>query len=234
MVWTSVQLIFNPYLNAMKKLFYFNLLLLTVLACQPVNPVFEVTEQKLALEEFKSLAKDKAIEVNNVLVQENNRLGINNSSYQEFTEADLNQKLKPLIATSQKLLLSYGFAKDEIIDEFGSFDASEIIYMAFAVAGFSEQAKYENLELAASSTNLFGVNVLYASNIGDFYNCALRALGVEALWALYTDRVVSSFAARKALIKAVGKAAARLGLGYIGVAWAVADFVACMWDNDEL
>jgi hypothetical protein len=29
---------------------------------------------------------------------------------------------------------------------------------------------------------------------------------------------VSSYAARKALIKAVGKAAARLGLGFVGVA----------------
>jgi len=225
---------FYFYLNAMKKLLCFNLILLTVFSCKPINPAFEATEQKLALEEFQIVARQKAREVNNTLVQANDRFDVNSNSYINFVESDLYQELNPLISKSQKLLLSYGFAEVEIIDEFGSFDAPEIIYMAFAVAGFSEQAKYEKLELATSSRNLFEVKALYSSNKGEFYNCALRALGVEALWALYTDRVVSSFAARKALIRAVGKAAARLGLGYIGVAWAVADFVACMWDNEEL
>lgn len=111
-------------------------------SCQSDNELIETQEQKLALEKFEFLAKETNIKIQQDLSFNNG----NNLQQKSNNENEAKEVLNPLISESKNLLISYGFTEDEIIEEFGSFDSPEVIYMSFAIAGLSKQANSENIQ----------------------------------------------------------------------------------------
>ncbi|TJZ60703.1 hypothetical protein FAZ15_12010 [Sphingobacterium olei] len=128
------------------------------------------------------------------------------------TESEAELLTATLLSNSQAYLLSKGYTASEVLEEFSSWDSPEV-----AVLGLVLYA----LEEGPSSNS-------------DVWDCALRALGVDRLIDWAKGKYVGSYAARKALISLIGKTATRLGLGYIGTAMMVAEFVHCVAQGYEV
>ncbi len=138
--------------------------------------------------------------------------------------SDAKESLEPLLAESKDLLESYGFTTGEIEEEYGSWDSPQVIFLSLTLFRL-EQIRDNSDKTSFNFSPLF-IQSSYAENgIGD---CALKAIGVDRLVDWAKGKYISGYAARKALIKAVGKAAARIGLGWVGTVWAVASFIECI------
>lgn len=210
--------------KGMFALFTFNLLIfggaLLIQSCQTDDEIFENSNQKVELEKFKSLVINTAPEAKKITLKSNLLSKSNNLK----NENDAKESLKSLSIGSRDLLESYGFTTKEIEEEYGSWDSPQVISLSLTLFRL-EQIRDNSNKTSFKFSPLF-IQSSYAQNgIGD---CALRAIGVDRLVDWAKGKYISGYAARKALIKAVGKAAARLGLGWIGTAWAVAEFVECI------
>jgi hypothetical protein len=78
--------------------------------------------------------------------------------------------------------------------------------------------KTNNNEVAMNLSGLF-VSSMYAQ---DGYDCALRAVGIDAVIELFNGKVTKQIAK-----KAIRKIASR-ALGWVGAAWAAYEFGDCM------
>ncbi len=65
-------------------------------------------------------------------------------AFQNNLEIKAKNALIPLIQASHTLLTDFGFTEEELISEFGSLESPEILYMSFAIIGFSKQATSNN------------------------------------------------------------------------------------------
>lgn len=120
-----------------------------------------------------------------------------------LTEEQAAIVLQPLINNSITLLHSYDFQDFEIIEEYGSLNDPRV-----AILGLTLYA-------------LEGQNSIKT--------CVVRALGIDILVDFVGGKYLAGYTARKLLIKAVGKAAAKLGLGGIGTALMLYEFADCMF-----
>lgn len=139
--------------------------------------------------------------------------------------------LTPLYPESHQLLTSYGFTEGDFQEMFENEDGSVLtenqkqnIITHVAITGYLlNQGEYPPL---SDDPNIIIYSDPWSGNrVGP---CILEALGAEALVDLWKGRALNSVATRRVLLKAVGKTAAKVGLGAIGTAIAVADFVWCM------
>ena len=139
--------------------------------------------------------------------------------------------LTSLYPESHQLLTSYGFTESDFQEMFENENGSILtenqkqnIVTHVAITGYLlNQGQHPPL---SDDPNI----IIYSdpwsgTRVGP---CILEALGAEALVDLWKGRALSSVATRRVLLKAVGKTAAKVGLGAIGTAVAVADFVWCM------
>lgn len=111
--------------------------------------------------------------------------------------------LQPVIAETKNMLNQYGISDQEIIDDYGSLDSPELIYVGMYLANDSQNQSMSSSEVV---------------------DCLLRATGIQA----FHDAFWGNFTNRRMLLRAVGKFATRT-LGWIGAALIVADFADCMW-----
>lgn len=111
--------------------------------------------------------------------------------------------LMPVINETIKLLNIEGVSNQEIINEFGSLDNPEILYLSLDIVEYEGSSSLQK---------------------ADTIDCVLRATGIQTLhdafWGLFTNR--------RTLLRAVGRIATRT-LGWFGAALIVADFADCMW-----
>jgi len=105
------------------------------------------------------------------------------------------------------MLNQYGISDQEIIEDYGSLDSPELIYVGMYLAND------DSLNFQQQSNS--------SSQVVD---CLLRATGTQA----FHDAFWGSFTNRRMLLRAVGRFATRT-LGWIGAALIVADFADCMW-----
>lgn len=146
-------------------------------------------------------------------------------------EAVAEEYLKNFREVSLKYLLSKGFLVSEIIEEYGSLNDSRVLNLALTVYSIelgdrvSVSDDSDSADVYAGKMVVDGPEPLTLRKVVD---CAVRALGVKDLIEFVGGKTLT-FGAKKALIRLVGKAAARLGLGYIGAAIAIADFVDCIY-----
>jgi hypothetical protein len=210
--------------KGMFALFTINLLIfggvLLIQSCQTDDEIFENNNQKIELEKFKELV------INTVPKAKKTTLKSNLLSKNANLENENNAKesLKSLSNGSRDLLESYGFTTKEIEDEYGSWDDPKVVSLSLTLFRL-EQINEKSNKTSFNFSPLF-IQSSYAQN--SIKDCALRALGVDKLVDWARGKYLSGYAARKALIKAVGKAAARFGLGWIGTAIAVVEFAECM------
>lgn len=126
---------------------------------------------------------------------------INLKNLSNWDESKSKMELMPVIDATVSLLNKEGISNQEIIEEFGSLDNPEILYLSLGI-----------VEYEASIQKADGVD------------CLLRATGLD----VFHRGFWSSFSTRRALLRAVGKVATRT-LGWFGAALIVADFADCMW-----
>jgi hypothetical protein len=179
----------------MKKHFKFLSFLLLSL-CLVLNSC-STEDEDLGNNKEVSLQKSKSIGI------ESSMLALSDVKFEELDEDTAKTLILPIIVKTVAQLESEGISKEEIIEEFGSLENPELIYMSVAMVAA------DNVDIQS-----------------DTVDCILRATGIqaihEAFWGNFTNRRV--------LLRAVGRLATRAA-GWIGAALIVADFVLCMNDN---
>ncbi len=130
--------------------------------------------------------------------------------------------LQPLISEAKIYLNSRGLTNADIDDMILEEGAQEVDLVPYATA----LAKYEQEGNAVAKVNY--VNLFFTSaNARTALDCAMVALGIDALWALGGSNAAGW--TRAGMKKAFG-AVAKRALGPIGVAIAVVSFGLCMGD----
>lgn len=132
-------------------------------------------------------------------------------NFQSETAAE--QYMNNALTNSKNYLQEAGFTNQEIIEEFGSIDDPRVIYLAVVTKAIID-----------NPGGLSGKKVL---------DCALEAFDIKDIVEAIGSKTLT-FGTKKALIKAVGKVAARFGLGYISTAIMVGEFIYCMLQEDPV
>lgn len=132
----------------------------------------------------------------------------------------------PMVGPSLDLLHSYGFAEEDIDIMFEGATLAQRNSLTFELA-----TKVYVLQVA----NPFQVNddpeviensdPWSGSRVGP---CIMEATGLTEIIGAWSVKALGSFAARRALLKAVGKALAKRAVPYLGAAIMVGEFVYCM------
>lgn len=204
----------NKFAKGMFAIFTIKLLLFGVLflvqSCQTDNEIFENPEQQIALEKFESLAKKTTVKLENMALKHNSTLSAKGSSSEE---EEAKEVLRPLIQGSKELFSVYGISESDFVEELDTEDP-RIAILGLALLS----AKTNNNEVAMNLSGLF-VTSIYAQ---DAYDCALRAVGIDAVIELFNGKVTKQIAK-----KAIRKIASR-ALGWVGAAWAAYEFGDCM------
>ena len=197
----------------------------SIQSCTSPPEIEPITErQEAALDSFKEILFDQGVKIKKTLSELTTRSSSSDQFEAGITEEGAKEMLFPILEEGLNLLYSYGFSEEELGESFGSLDNPEIVSLALTLVRVEELNDQLSSNLEQNQSTFF-YSTAYAQSIKD---CALRAIGVDRLIDWAKGKYLSSYAARKMLIKAVGKAAARLGLGWIGTALAVAEFVECM------
>lgn len=172
----------------------------------PEIPDFEI---EVPILEDQSVQSDAEEFYNNYSLSELNLfIGPTDSFRFLSSESQAKIELNFLINNSKSFLISKGFTEAELVEEYGSSTAPQVALLGVILKAIENDG----------GIPMNGIK-----------NCAFQALGIDRLVDWAKGKYVSSIAARKALIKAVGKAAARMGLGYVGTAIAIAEFSACVY-----
>lgn len=152
-------------------------------------------------------------------------------------EKEIKEILKPLLESSKELLHAYDFTDQEIEDELGSLDNPEVILSAMLIVAMENQRKVETASMDIGGlffNNLYaqrgpGYDDAQLSYYDKSVNCVLRATGIGAAGELLNHGIKNGLKRLgiKGVLKMVGKIAGRT-LSWVGVAWAVGDFISCM------
>ncbi|AXG68194.1 hypothetical protein KORDIASMS9_00384 [Kordia sp. SMS9] len=133
----------------------------------------------------------------------------------------------PAIVEAKNYFYSKGFSDNEITE---ILDGEEEYNLVPLVTALIAQEDITNSNVSIDYMHLFGFSV-YAQDSesvsGRMYDCLMRSLGVTALQEAMQQGLKST-AGKRALKKAIRKIAAKT-LSWIGAAWAVFEFVSCMF-----
>lgn len=221
----------NTFLSALKK----NNPAISSISAQPIGSGFETTNSgestyssgKTVFLNFEELPVNPnyTYDINGMAYLVNNYHAVvsyepsDNSYTFTIPETDVSNSLQPLIAESKAYLNARGFTNEDIALMIQEEGAQEEDLVPFTAA----LAQYESNGGTAriNYLQLFGTSA-YAQSVVD---CAMIALGIDALWALGGSNA-SSWS--KPAMKKAFKAVAKRALGPIGVAIAVVSFGLCM------
>jgi hypothetical protein len=190
------------------KLLFFGIVFLNQ-ACQNDIGIIENEEQQIALDNFENLAKQTTVKFNNLALKNDYFLSTN----QKQTEQEAKNIIQPLIDGSKELFSFYGVSESDFLENLDSQDP-RIAILGLALLS----AKRKNNKVAMNFSELF-VGNLYAQ---DTFDCAIRAVGIDAVITLFNGKVTKEIA--KKAIKKIAKRA----LGWVGAAWAAYEFGDCM------
>lgn len=181
----------------------------------------------------------KNINWSKVNISKNNVIEYNGSSSSRIKlNEKIEKKLTPIVQSSENILLTSKFNKTVVL----GLNNKEKILLAAIVKAHQMQMvinpDYLNIPLnnicLDCGGNLIKDNyTLNARASGEItgrevFECVMSAVGVASLVKGIRVGSLSSYAVRKALVRAVGKVAARIGLGAIGIALTVAEFGWCL------
>lgn len=183
--------------------------------------VYVKSEQTVDYSDFETVFWSVSSQINDLRVS----LEAEEITYNDY-KAEVMVAVNSLVRESENIVSQYNFSTEELNEIYGDLNQSEMamVDVKMASIGFLMAINIDD-DFSDGPTNVTMSEPWSGSRIGP---CVLEALGAEALVDLYKGRAMSSFAVRRAIIKGVGKVAARIGLGAIGTALAVADFVWCM------
>lgn len=212
---------------------------LGVYSCQKGEEIdTKEQERKEVVAKFENSLKEKSSEIQILskelftLRAEAFKKGIVDKKFQNEQEEKAKQTLTPLLQDSKKLLLEYGIDDDFLKEEFGSTEDPRIIQLSLLFLSAEKiEAKRPKISEAGFFTflklpsNLMMYNSENSGN--DWYDCLLRSVGIDSVIEIMNNKVLGSDVAKKAMKKAIRKAASRT-LGWVGAAIAVYEFGDCM------
>lgn len=129
--------------------------------------------------------------------------------------------LAPLVKGSKNVLASYGIDNSELTGVFTDAYDPRIALVSLLLLSADKKRKQEDL----TAMNYAGLFLIPSATIAmepDWYDCALRSIGVDALIELFNGKITKAI-----LIKVIRKIASRT-IGWIGAAIAVYEFGDCM------
>ncbi|TDU33705.1 hypothetical protein BXY82_3140 [Gelidibacter sediminis] len=122
-------------------------------------------------------------------------------------ESEAMQLLSPHLNNSLTFFYNRGFSQAELINEFGSLDNPNIVAAADGLRKIEAVHPDNNISNRMEP---------------DYYDCLLRAVGIDAVIELFNGKVTKEIA-KKAIRKVVGRT-----MGWVGAAIAVYEFGSCM------
>ncbi|BAV95400.1 hypothetical protein JBKA6_1387 [Ichthyobacterium seriolicida] len=191
------------------KLLFFSIVFFNQ-SCQNDIVTIENEQQQITLDNFEDLAKKTAVKFNNLALKNDCFL----SDKQKQTEQEAKNIIQPLIDGSKELFSFYGVSESDFLEKLDSQDP-RIAVLGLALLS----AKRENNKVAMNFSEL-SVSNRRAQNA---YNCALRALGIDAMIEIFITRKVTKLMAKEAIKKIAKKT-----LGWAGAALAAYEFGDCM------
>mgnify|MGYP000954290271 CR=1 FL=1 len=220
----------NKFAKGMFAIFTIKLLfigtLLIIQSCQTDDSFLDNQDQKLAVDNFKTLVIESKPKLDNYFSKKQSLLSRKSTASEENEMKDI---LEPLLNGSKDLLHAYNFTDKEIKEELGDLNSPEVILSAVLIVAL-EKDKQISTASTIDLSSLFATS-LYAqeNNYDKTVNCVLRATGLAGAGVLLNEGIKEGIKkiGVKGTLKMVGKVAGRT-LSWVGVAWAVGDFVYCM------
>ncbi|MGB0778337.1 MAG: hypothetical protein ACPGR7_09945 [Flavobacteriaceae bacterium] len=190
----------------MKKLIAICILIVSISlsSCDSlIEPIVPEQEQnkEILVNEFGSLLTNKIDFINESFDSKGNLL---------ISNKNLDNELNPLVNKSKELIKAFDISESEINEYFNDPEDPRIGIVGLLI--YTSETK-QNFNYA--SIPLFTLNKQW--------ECIAEAIGVPS--ALIAGNMKKMTV--KALLKSVAKMSGRL-LGYIGLAWAIADYTSCM------
>ncbi|MDA8595209.1 hypothetical protein N9L20_01905 [Flavobacteriaceae bacterium] len=168
-----------------------------------IEPIVPEQEQnkEILVNEFGSLLTNKIDFINESFDSKGNLL---------ISNKNLDNELNPLVNKSKELIKAFDISENEINEYFNDPEDPRLGIVGLLI--YTSETK-QNFNYA--SIPLFTLNKQW--------ECIAEAIGVPS--ALIAGNMKKMTV--KALLKSVAKMSGRL-LGYIGLAWAIADYTSCM------
>lgn len=142
-------------------------------------------------------------------------------------EEEAKRILLPLLKDSKKLLLEYGIDDILLTEVIGDNDSPEVIELALLFS----RAEHINSRKVTYTCSFNIIPMSYINLSGDsesdWYDCLLRAAGIDAVLEIVNGGLMNSAVSKALLKKAIRKAATRT-LGWVGAGIAVYEFGDCM------
>lgn len=191
-------------------------------SCQTDDNFLDNQDQKLAVENFKTLVIESKPKLDNYFSKKKNLLSRKSTASEETEMKDI---LEPLLKSSKNLLYAYNFTDKEIKEELGDLNSPKVILSAALIVAMEKDKQINT----ASTVNLSGLYAKEENNYDKTVNCVLRATGLAGAGVLLNEGIKEGIKKLgiKGTLKMVGKVVGRT-LSWVGVAWAVGDFVYCM------
>ena len=202
------------------RVIFASILLTFMQSCSTENIEKEeepIIHNEVALNKFNQLLKVENRKLNESLSPYlSSSRSTANIDYEQLSEEDAEEYLKPIIEGSLDLLVSSGFSEDEIKEEVGSLEDPALFFAAFTVLLNAD----EHGVIEGSIANIESNGFMY---------CLGSASGIYGIWELATGAATAS---RRAILRAVGKFARR-SLGWVGAALFIGEFVQCYWGGNS-
>ncbi len=213
----------KKFIKGMAIIFIANLLLFAgtslFQSCQKDDTSVSEHKKEIALNKFENLVKMTLPKIENISSKKQRPIEPNNNYYAGI-EAEARQTMTPLVEGTKELLKLYGITESDFSEEFTNTNDPRIALIGIAILA---DKKDKNKQTVMNFTNMFG-QTAYAQN---WYDCALRSAGIDAIIEIFNKKAIGSKIAKKMLKKAIKKVATRT-LGWIGAAIAVYEFGYCM------
>lgn len=202
------------------KLLFFGIMFLNQ-SCQndDNNNLFLDSEKEVALKNFEKVIIETTPKIQKIVDKERLLLANKSTNFKEVqakTEEETKQELMSLVTNSKELFKLYDVGDSDISEEFDDLNDPRIALVGLMI--FAAETK--NKEVALNFASLLATPT-YAMN--QQWECIMEAIGLPG------GMIAGGM--KKMTVKAMLKSAAKLAgraLGWVGLAWAVADYTSCM------
>lgn len=206
-----------------------------VYSCSKNEEVLNLKE--IALNSFEQSLKDKKTALFDFVkantVYSSRSMSFDKNAIEERRKKQEQQAkllLQPLLRDSKEFLLQYGITNDLLKEEFGDENHPAIIELSILFLR-AEKLKSKNKQVITASFDF--ISPIFYSFSGnsevdlDWYDCLIRAFGIDAVIEIVNSNVVNSTMAKSLLKNSIRKIASRT-LGWIGAGIAVYEYGDCM------
>lgn len=201
------------------KLLFFGMIFINQSCQKDNNDLFLNSKKEVTLNNFKKVIIEITPRIQTLVEKERLMLANKSTNHKETLakiEEETKQELIGLVSSSKELFKLYDVTENDISQEFDNLNDPRIALVGLMI--FTAETK--DKEVALNFASLLATPA-YAMN--QQWECVMEAIGLPGgMIAGGMKRMTV-----KALLKSAAKLAGR-ALGWVGLAWAVADYTSCM------